>query len=70
MMWRGKEKYYPNQEWHTWFAWFPVNVDGYNAYPGTYVWLQSVERRYVVSDYGYDTNRWAYRLAAPKEAKP
>lgn len=61
MKWRDKVKYYPSSEWHTWFAWFPVNVRGYQAYPGTYIWLENVERRYRVGETGWDSNRWEYR---------
>lgn len=42
----------PRVRWRTWFAWFPVVVNGRNAYPANYVWLERVERRKQQNIYG------------------
>jgi hypothetical protein len=44
------------QEWHDVFLWFPMVVDG------TWVWLESVERRAVWDDHGPVKELvWEYR---------
>jgi hypothetical protein len=38
MRWRAHE-FRDNEDWHKWFAWRPVVVDG------RWVWLETVERK-------------------------
>ena len=47
MRWR----YQPATEWHRWFAWYPVVIEG------QWVWLETVERRLVESL----TDYWTYQ---------
>jgi len=43
-------------DWHRWFAWRPVDVDG------SWVWLEFVERKRCYEDRPpYDFSWWAYR---------
>lgn len=37
-----KERKNPQLEWHKWFAWYPVEING------TWVWLENLERRLIV----------------------
>lgn len=59
MRWQQKISPDHRTNWHRWFAWHPVNVAGFNAYPGTFVWLGIVERRLSVCERSED--RWEYR---------
>ena len=44
-----------NEQWHSWFAWYPIVV-------GTkWVWLEFVLRRYDCDPTIWET--WEYRLA-------
>jgi hypothetical protein len=51
------------KEWHRWFAWHPVEVDGMQ------VWWERIERRWDVeagcsadfSGYSFPTGAWIYR---------
>jgi hypothetical protein len=46
------------QEWHSWFAWYPIRIADYNCR-----WLETVERKF---EYGYGGDYFIhYRL--PKE---
>ena len=40
------DDYRSRKSWHQWFAWHPVNLDGW-CYdrPSKWVWLETVERR-------------------------
>jgi hypothetical protein len=51
-----------DQEWHTWFAWYPIKHHEY-VYE-IIIWLQFIERRWVlpISSDGY----WEYRLPVSK----
>ncbi len=53
--WLDKHDTY-NRDWHWWFAWYPIEIDGY------IVWLQIVLRaqdQSWVHRYNY---RWCYRF--------
>lgn len=39
-------------EWHQWFAWHPVRING------QWVWLETVERKF---DCGWASDWWDYR---------
>lgn len=48
------------RKWHSWFAWYPVEIKGY------YYWLEQVERKWIPLTAGFtfelDTgNAWSYR---------
>jgi hypothetical protein len=42
-------------EWHSWYAWYPVILEGFLDKPKI-VWLEHVERR------EYDGRYWIYRF--------
>lgn len=46
------------QEWHKWFAWFPVTIDFTSEGRQIKVWLQYVMRKGVV--YGFDDEYCQY----------
>lgn len=52
MRWRTTDLF----EWHPWFAWRPVYLEGK---PNDYVWLERLERKYYGDGLG---GHWAYRL--------
>lgn len=66
MRWKQKVRPDLRYEWHRWFAWHPVNVAGFNAYPGTFVWLETVERRLCENERSDDY--WQYRDISMPEA--
>lgn len=43
------------QDWHPWFAWYPVLTCGEKQY----VWMETVERRI---QYGFGSHWWQYQL--------
>jgi hypothetical protein len=45
------EKISRKQEWHRWFAWFPVTVDLTNDGHKIKIWLGYVERKGVYNHY-------------------
>ena len=47
-------------EWHQWFAWYPVRISGDNGGMAITVWFATVERKvhYALCDFAY----WEYRL--------
>ena len=57
------------RRWHNWFAWHPIEIDGY------YHWLKTVERKWIALTKGNlnsgTGNTWDYRESAlrvyPKE---
>jgi len=54
--WRYK-KYLASQEWHRWFAWYPVRL-GYHDCR----WFEWVERRWFKNDcWDHDYWAWEYR---------
>jgi hypothetical protein len=58
-------KYRDQTQWHPWFSWYPVKIEGRR------VWLREVERRWVmepdVDDLTSYNVRWEYRLPEPPE---
>lgn len=52
---RWKHKTFDRSEWHKWFAWYPVVIDGEN------VWLETVERRACFSQPYPDDTIYEYR---------
>jgi hypothetical protein len=66
MKWKARDKEAEKEKireaikkWHNWFAWHPVNIDGY------YHWLKTVERKWApltLSNLRLGTgNTWSYR---------
>jgi hypothetical protein len=48
-------------KWHTWFAWYPVEVEG------RWYLFEQVERKWELFDFCYDdmfsrTSGWVYRV--------
>lgn len=44
------------QQWHSWFAWRPVRTED-----GDWVWLERVQRAYVIPGGNDPWPYWAYR---------
>jgi len=58
----------PSFEWHPWFAWRPVPLDGWWSHVGrrgSWAWLTTVERR--ARPYDWPTE---YRLPTPTKETP
>ena len=49
---KRREKYRKKEEWHKWFAWFPVS-EGYYRY-----WLEFVDRKYKPGWWDDSGNLW------------
>jgi hypothetical protein len=47
---------YVRKGWHHWFAWRPVFVGDY------IVWLESVNRKYVVGSWPGEHDLWTYEI--------
>lgn len=65
MKWKIKEPKLPKDfsVWHTWFAWFPVKINGYRY------WLEKVERKLTTDSISVGGERCVfyvpeYRLCA------
>jgi hypothetical protein len=54
---RDLEAWRRKQNWHYWFAWYPVEISPYGYEK---VWLQFVECRYQLRDDGWSF--WEYRI--------
>jgi len=54
-------------QWHEWFAWKPV-VAVTKGLGSDGVWLETIERRWVPSEYGPYSGNWKYRFGP--EDKP
>jgi hypothetical protein len=64
---KGKLLRFNNQEWHTWFAWYPVE---HHEYKYTFIiWLQFVERRWIPqsAEHSKLDGFWEYRLPVSRD---
>ena len=53
-----EHKYYKKEQWHRWFAWYPVDIEEFTDGSKIKVWFQTIWRR----GEWYDGWEWEYRV--------